>query len=108
MRDCRLSARAARSEASVRRVHNADLAGYSSRTEGHLGLPPTRRAGTGAFGGWVWRYGLTPVGPSKTRVTLSYGWSAVRDSIREHIQFPPFPPDHLGNSLAHLARLATS
>ena len=26
-------------------------------------------------------------------------------SLRQHIGFPPFPPDHLGNSLAHLAEL---
>ena len=24
------------------------------------------------FGGWVWRYDLTPAGPSQTKVTLSY------------------------------------
>ena len=59
------------------------------------------------FGGWVWRYDLTPAQPSGTEVTLSYDWSAVPDFLREHIGFPPFPPDHLGNSLAHLAELAT-
>jgi len=59
------------------------------------------------FGGWVWRYDLAPVGPSKTSVTLSYDWSAVPDAVREYLQFPPFPPDHLANSLAHLAQLAT-
>jgi hypothetical protein len=42
-----------------------------------------------SFGGWVWRYDLTPVGPSETRVTLSYDWSAVPDVIRQHIGFPP-------------------
>ena len=61
--------------------------------------------GTLSFGGWTWRYDLTPVGPANTRVTLSYDWSAVPDSIRERIGFPPFIPDHLGNSLAHLAEL---
>jgi uncharacterized protein YndB with AHSA1/START domain len=60
------------------------------------------------FGGWIWRYDLTPAGPSNTTVTLSYDWSAVPDSIREHIGFPPFPPEHLDNSLAHLAELVTS
>jgi hypothetical protein len=60
------------------------------------------------FAGWIWRYDLTPAGPYKTTVTLTYDWSAVPDSFREHIPFPPFPPDHLGNSLAHLAELATS
>lgn len=62
--------------------------------------------GSLGFGGWSWRYDLVPEGPSKTKVTLSYDWSAVPDSIREHIQFPPFPPEHLGNSLANLAELA--
>jgi uncharacterized protein YndB with AHSA1/START domain len=61
--------------------------------------------GTLSFGGWIWRYDLSPAGPSTTTVTLSYDWSAVPDPIREHIGFPPFPPDHLGNSLAHLAEL---
>ena len=63
--------------------------------------------GTLRFGGWTWRYDLTPAGPSITAVTLSYDWSAVPDSIREHIGFPPFPPEHLDNSLAHLADLVT-
>jgi hypothetical protein len=63
--------------------------------------------GTLAFGGWVWRYDLTPAGPSETRVTLSYDWSAVPNSIRERIGFPPFPPEHLANSLAHLSELVT-
>jgi uncharacterized protein YndB with AHSA1/START domain len=71
---------------------------------------PGRDAGDGSpqFGGWIWRYDLAPAGPSETEVTLSYDWSAVPDFLREHIQFPPFPPDHLGNSLAHLADLATA
>jgi len=60
------------------------------------------------FGGWVWRYDLIPAGPSGTKVTLSYDWSAVPDALRQHIGFPPFPPDHLDNSLAHLARLVAS
>lgn len=62
--------------------------------------------GSLSFGGWVWRYELTPAGPGSTEVTLSYDWSAVPDSIRQSISFPPFPPDHLSNSLAHLADLA--
>jgi hypothetical protein len=61
--------------------------------------------GTLGFGGWIWGYDLEPAGASKTEVTLTYDWSAVPDSIREYINFPPFPPDHLGNSLAHLAEL---
>jgi uncharacterized protein YndB with AHSA1/START domain len=60
------------------------------------------------FGGWVWRYDLAPAGPSGTKVTLSYDWSAVPGFIRQRIEFPPFPPDHLGNSLAHLAGLVTA
>ena len=63
--------------------------------------------GTLRFGGWFWRYDLTPAGPSNTSVTLSYDWSACSDSVRELIGFPPFPPEHLGNSLAHLAELVT-
>jgi hypothetical protein len=59
------------------------------------------------FGGWWWRYDLEPAGPQQTRVTLSYDWSAVPGSIREYLHFPPFPPDHLARSLAHLADLAT-
>jgi hypothetical protein len=64
--------------------------------------------GTLEFGGWVWRYDLAPAGPSGTKVTLSYDWSAVGDVPRQHIQFPPFPPDHLGNSQTHLADLVTA
>ena len=41
------------------------------------------------FGGWVWRYDLTPAGPSETEVTLSYDWPAVSGFLRQHIGFPP-------------------
>lgn len=58
------------------------------------------------FGGWFWRYDLHPVGPSETEVTLTYDWSAVPQSIREYLHFPPFGPEHLTNSLHHLAELA--
>ena len=58
------------------------------------------------FGGWFWRYDLAPLGPSETEVTLTYDWSAVPQSIREYLQFPPFGPEHLTNSLRHLAELA--
>lgn len=58
------------------------------------------------FGGWIWRYDLVPLGPSETEVTLSYDWSAVPRFRREYIQFPPFGPEHLPNSLDHLAELA--
>jgi hypothetical protein len=60
------------------------------------------------FGGWFWRYDLAPDGPSTTKVTLTYDWSAVPEQLRQFIQFPPFGPDHLQNSLAHLSSLATS
>lgn len=59
------------------------------------------------FGGWTWSYDLTPVGPSQTEVTLTFDWSAVPQELRQHIQFPPFEPAHLTNSLNHLASLAT-
>ncbi|MFC7100079.1 hypothetical protein ACFQQB_06090 [Nonomuraea rubra] len=59
------------------------------------------------FGGWLWRYDLAPPGPSKTEVTITYDWSAVPQSIRKCIQFPPFGPEHLTNSLHHLAELAS-
>lgn len=70
---------------------------------------PGQDTGDGSlrFGGWIWRYDLTPAGPSETKITLSYDWSAVPELLRKHIGFPPFPPDHLGNSLAHLAELVT-
>lgn len=60
------------------------------------------------FGGWIWRYDLTPVADDRTRVTLTYDWSAVPAQLREHIQFPPFPIEHLDNSLRHLAELSTA
>ncbi|MFE0173216.1 SRPBCC family protein [Streptomyces sp. NPDC059002] len=60
------------------------------------------------FGGWLWRYDLAPHGPSETVVTLTYDWSAVPQFIREYLQFPPFGPEHLANSLQHLAQLAAS
>ena len=59
-----------------------------------------------AFGGWIWRYDLATLGPSETEVTLTYDWSAVPQSIREYLRFPPFGPEHLTNSLHHLAELA--
>ena len=59
------------------------------------------------FGGWIWRYDLDAAAPSQTRVTLSYDWSAVPAAVREHLQLPPFPPEHLTNSLAHLAKIVT-
>ncbi|BCI52344.1 activator of HSP90 ATPase [Mycolicibacterium litorale] len=58
------------------------------------------------FGGWTWRYDLEPLGPSRTEVTLTYDWSAVAAEVRREIAFPPFGPEHLENSLHHLAALA--
>jgi polyketide cyclase/dehydrase/lipid transport protein len=59
------------------------------------------------FGGWLWRYDLAPLGSARTEVTLTYDWSGVPRYIRDRgIRFPPFGPDHLGNSLHHLAGLA--
>ena len=71
---------------------------------------PGQDAGDGnlRFGGWIWRYDLTPAGPSQTTVTLSYDWSAVPESLRQHIHFPPFSPQYLDNSLDHLARNASN
>jgi uncharacterized protein YndB with AHSA1/START domain len=60
------------------------------------------------FGGWVWRYDLSPVAPSQTEVTLTYDWSAVPSDTREHIGFPPFDRQHLDDSLKHLAELAAA
>ncbi|MDQ6838116.1 MAG: SRPBCC family protein [Actinomycetota bacterium] len=60
------------------------------------------------FGEWIWRYDLTPISQSETEVKLSYDWSAVPAFRREYIQFPPFAPDHLHNSLNHLAELVPS
>jgi len=58
------------------------------------------------FGGWIWRYDLVPLGPSDTEVTLSYDWSAVPQFVRDRgIEFPPFGPRHLIDSLHHLAAL---
>jgi uncharacterized protein YndB with AHSA1/START domain len=40
------------------------------------------------FGGWMWRYDLTQLGPDKTKVTLSYDWSSVGPIPRQRIHFP--------------------
>lgn len=71
------------------------LTGYDPKGGGHL-----------EFGGWFWRYDLVPLGPSETQVTHTYDWSAVPRSVREYLQFPPFGPEHLSDSLDHLAELA--
>lgn len=91
--------------------------GYRTANKVHV-LDPPRAIGwlTGTekddgqleFGGWLWRYDLAPLGPSETAVTLTYDWSAVPQSVREYLQFPPFGPEHLTNSLYHLAELAAT
>jgi uncharacterized protein YndB with AHSA1/START domain len=72
--------------------------------------PGQDAAGDGnlSFGGWIWRYDIDSVGPSEARVTLTYDWSGVAPELREHIQFPPFDPAHLDNSLKHLSDLAAA
>ena len=69
--------------------------------------PGTESPDTGelSFGGWTWRYDLEPTGPSGTRVTLTYDWSAVGPEVREYLHFPPFEPDHLDRSLQHLSEV---
>ena len=68
---------------------------------------PAAHAAIDGTGGWLWRYDLVPAGRSGTDVTLTYDWSAVLQYIRDRgIPFPPFGPDHLTNSLHHLAELA--
>jgi hypothetical protein len=72
--------------------------------------PGTESPETGelSFGGWIWRYDLEATGPSQTTVTLTYDWSAVPPHVREYLQFPPFGPEHLDNSLQHLSDLIGS
>jgi uncharacterized protein YndB with AHSA1/START domain len=60
------------------------------------------------FGGWYWRYDLVPLGQDRTGVTLTYDWSEVPDDVPEGLHFPPFPPEHLPDSLRHLADLVES
>ncbi len=69
--------------------------------------PGTESPETGelSFGDWTWRYDLEATAPSRTKVTLTYDWSAVGPEVREYLQFPPFAPDHLDKSLRHLADL---
>jgi uncharacterized protein YndB with AHSA1/START domain len=66
--------------------------------------------GVAQFGGWLWRYDLVPTDgsttdASATDVTLTYDWSAATQNARAIIDFPPFGPDHLHNSLANLTGL---
>jgi hypothetical protein len=59
-------------------------------------------------GGRVWRYDIRGAGWSEADVMLTYDWSAVPPDLRKHIQFPPFDPIHLENSLSHLSELAAA
>ena len=72
--------------------------------------PGQDMAGDGnlSFGGWIWRYDIHDAGPSEADVTLTYDWSAVPAELREHIGFPPFPAEHLANSLKNLSELASA
>lgn len=56
------------------------------------------------YGGWIWRYDLEPVGTGQTAVTLTYDWSGVPHDQRD-MEFPPFPRQHLEDSLKHLASM---
>ena len=71
--------------------------------------PGYRASDTGdlAYGGWTWSYDLRPLDQESTQVTLTYDWSAITTEARQVQNFPPFPPEHLSNSLAHLAALVT-
>lgn len=75
-----------------------------SETRHIPGHPHPEAAGI-EYGGWTWRYDLEPVGADRTDVTLTYDWSHVSPHHRD-IEFPPFPPEHLDNSLHHLAEIA--
>jgi uncharacterized protein YndB with AHSA1/START domain len=70
--------------------------------------PGYRSAETGEleYGGWTWRYDLTPLGLARTEVTLTYDWSGATTEARRVQSFPPFPVAHLVDSLAHLGALA--
>ncbi len=65
-------------------------------------------AGELGTGGWIWRYDLSDVGDGSTDVTLTYDWSKATPEVREFIQFPPFPVEHLERSLGNLGDLAVA
>lgn len=54
----------------------------------------------------VLAFDLEPVDPG-CKVTLTYDWADVGPEVKEYLSFPPFGPDHLPDSLAHLASAAT-
>lgn len=60
--------------------------------------------GTLQTGGWSWRYDLAPEG-ERTRVRLTYDWSASPAQVRAQIGgLPPFGPEFLESSLRALER----
>lgn len=60
--------------------------------------------GTLQTGGWTWRYDLVAEG-ERTRVSLTYDWSASPAAIRAQIGgLPPFGPEFLERSLRALER----
>ena len=61
-----------------------------------------------SFGGWFWRYDLTPVGAGATEVRLTYDWSEATPHARQIIGFPPFGVEHLEASLGRLADFIAS
>jgi uncharacterized protein YndB with AHSA1/START domain len=65
-------------------------------------------AGVARFGGWLWRYDLAPADEGGTDVVLTYDWSAATREARDVIDFPPFGPDHLHDSLTRLADVAAT
>jgi hypothetical protein len=64
--------------------------------------------GTLGFGGWTGRYDVVATGPWRCSLRLTYLGQQVPENIWERIGFPPFPPEHLANALAHLAELVAS
>ncbi len=50
---------------------------------------------------------LQHAGRARVLILAAYDWSVVPQFIRNRgIKFPPFGPEHLTNSLHHLAELA--
>ena len=60
------------------------------------------------YGGWIWRYDLDPVGPTRDHRDADLRLVGVPPNVREYIQFPPFDHQHLDDSLRHLAEITTS
>lgn len=65
-------------------------------------MPGQSEGGEWGAGGWWWRYDLAPDGTG-TRVTLTYDWTDVPESLRaEFGGLPPFADDYPDQSLAAL------